>query len=107
MGSHVFEQYGKGNGDHAQKCLSRVSRGNGWDMGVRVLITCMKVALWKVCSLLALKGLCFSMVECLQLGIHELELNRGRDGNKRAEGDVRLWQRVEFRGLFQPRVGIG
>lgn len=48
--------------------------------GVRALSMCVKVALWKVCSLLALKGLRFSTLACLQLGIHELEFYRGRDG---------------------------
>lgn len=45
----------------------RVGTDGSWEVRV------VKVAIWKVRYLLVRKGLCFLMVECLQLELHELK----------------------------------
>ena len=102
-----LKETGRATGITSENVLYGLTEGTDGSWGVRVLVTCIKVALWKVRSLLALKGSCFSTVECLQLAMHELYFYRGGGKQSTQGGDTTPWEGLDFRGLFQPRVGIG
>ena len=102
-----MKETGRVTGITSENVLYGLTEGTDGSWGVRVLVACIKIAIWKVRSLLALKGSCFSAVEWLQLAMHELYFYRGRGKQRTQGGNTTPWEGLDFRGLFQPRVGIG